>query len=420
MKRSALALALSLAATAPLLTPSTASAQSGDPLSGWEVLGPNFSASDPLDFAAYEWEYFTIQNEDESFLGVVGYVVADPRGSGTEGIALVPAGGNMAVAAWEPGRSASAQFITFGLDNTDASATEKYLLSQDPSTGNFGLLEPAPGATSADPALVLRGQSDDYQWDLVVEPDFLEYLPLRNAPDAAFSAVRGDDVGLLAGENWTIDAVWPRTRVTGTFTERATGRVIPINAKGYRENSFGNYLLSVDGWDFAVFSDTDARVQMMLQTYHRSDTIDYFDISFPDGGVPKNVRFRTTRDELGWYHPNWTFDSRAKQCVPETTWFVADNGEYRVEVVVDADAGATVPYAPFLDDSTLGTSIFFIMEQFPQLNGVIRRSGTGEIVTTFSGRGGGEFAWRKSLFNSRSDFACWLNWSGKFSSPFPH
>ncbi|MGE3672093.1 MAG: hypothetical protein AB7K71_20650, partial [Polyangiaceae bacterium] len=276
------------------LVTNLASAQVRDPLGPWEVLGPDYQATDPLDLASYEWEYFTIQNEDDSFVGIIGYVIADPRGSGaSSGLALVPAGGNIAVAGMRPGQSASAEFLTYGLANTFASTTEKVMYVDNPASGNFANIEPAPGATSAEPALALTGRSANYEWDLVVTPDFEEYLPLKEAgPDAAFSAVRGDDVGLLAGENWTVDAVWPRTHVQGTMIERATGHVIPINARGYRENSFGRYLLSLDGWDFAVFSDTQKRVQTMFQTYHRSTAIDYFDIAFPgENGQPQNVRF---------------------------------------------------------------------------------------------------------------------------------
>lgn len=411
---------LSALCVSALAVPGVAVAGGPDQLGGWEVLQPSYETPSPLDFASYEWEYFTVQNEDGSFLGIVGYVLADPRGSGGS-VALVPPGGNMAVGGIRPGQSATAEFLTFGLENTDASANEKYLLAEDPNAGTYGLIMPDPTAPANDPALILQGRSDLYEWDLVVREDFKEFRPLIDAGgDAAFSPVLGDDVGILPEENWTIDAVWPRTKVTGTFTDLNTGEIIPIDAKGYRENSYGRYLLSIDGWDFAVFSDTQNRVQTMLQTYHRSEKIDYFDISFYDEGVPKNVRFRPSRDELGWYHPKWTWDGRAKQCVPEVTWFVADNGEYRVEASVVMTAQESVPYAPFLDDSTIGTAIFFIMEQFPTFEGVVLRSDTNEIVTEFSGKGGGEFAWRKSpIFNWRSDFGCWLNWSGKFSSGMP-
>lgn len=414
-------LALCLGLTGVLLLPPTAQAQVRDPLGPWEVLGPAYQASDPLDLASYEWEYFTIQNEDGSFVGVVGYVLADPRGSGANGIALVPAGGNVAVSGKRPGESAKAEFMTFGLANTTASSTEKLLYVADPNSDHYAILEPAPGATSANPALTLQGRSAEYEWDLEVTPDFVEYLPLKEqGPDAAFSAVRGDDVGVLAAEHWTVDAVWPRTRVTGSMTIRSSGQVIPIAAKGYRENSFGRYLLSLDGWDFAVFSDTQKRVQTMFQTYHRSSVIDYFDIAFPDEtGQLQNVRFRPSRNELGWYHPSWNFDKRAKQCVPENTWMIADNGEFRVEMSVDMSAAASVPYAPFLDNSTIGTAVFFIMEQYPVLNGVVRRADTGAVVTTFSGQGGGEFAFHKSVFSNRSRLGCWLSFAPTYSHPFP-
>lgn len=61
------------------LATNVAFAEVRDPLGPWEVLGPDYQASDPLDLSSYEWEYFTIQNEDDSFVGIIGYVLADPR-----------------------------------------------------------------------------------------------------------------------------------------------------------------------------------------------------------------------------------------------------------------------------------------------------------------------------------------------------
>jgi hypothetical protein len=421
MKQLAIVSGLALATCITGVTATAAAVPLRDPLGPWEITTAPYQTPNLLDFASFEWEYLTVHNEDGNFYGMVGYLLADPRGSAPSGVALVPAGGSMAVAGFFPGGAATAEFLDFGAGNTEFSTTEKQLYAFNPGNGNFGNIEPAAGATAQNPALHASGQSDLYSWDLIITPDFLEYSPTAaSPPDTAFSAVRGDDVGLLSGENWTVDAIWSRTRVEGTFRVRATGQVIPIAARGYRENSFGRYLLSIDGWDFALMSDTNKRVQLMLQTYHKSEQLDYFDIGFRDGATPKTVRFRSSRGEMGWYHPSWVWDSRARQCVPQKTWFKAKNAQYEVEMTVSFEARSQAPYAPLLNDSALGTKIFFIMEQFPTFTGTVRRTGSRQLVTTFSGRGGGEFALRKSLLETRSDFGCFLTSAPVFQHPFPN
>jgi hypothetical protein len=67
--------------------------------------------------------------------------------------------------------------------------------------------------------------------------------------------------------------------VVGTVKVRNTGQVIAIDGKGYRENSLGRYLLSIDGWDFVVFSqEKEDGVLIVVQTHHKSKDLDFLDV----------------------------------------------------------------------------------------------------------------------------------------------
>ncbi len=387
-----------------------------DPLKGWNILGPDFDPNDPLDFLSYEWEYFTVQDLEGQFVGAIGYVLANPRGQAESLLEIVPTGGNIAVAGQTPGREPVAEFLTFSRENTIVSAKEKFMQAEDPGSELFATLRPTAVGDEDSPALLLQGSSSAFEWELVVTQDFKERDALRESgEDPAFTPVRDDDVGRFPGEHWTVDAVWPRTRLSGSVKLRSIGETIPITAKGYRENSFGRYLFPLDGWDFAVFSDSCSGVMSMLQTYHRSTKLDYFDLSFLDQNQPVAIRFRTSRGELGWFHPTWTFRRDARQCCPLETVMVAQNQDYRVELEIEIGERM----APFLSEATLGTRKFFIMEQFPQLRGTIRRRDTGKVVTNFEGLAGGEFALRKSFFPLIPSFFCNWVFKNRFSAPLP-
>lgn len=389
-----------------------------NPTLGWRVLQDDFESGTPIDVVTFEWDYFMIHNRDGRFNGIVGYVVGNPRERLRRLIEIVPNGGNMAVVAEINGAVPVSNYTNFGFTNSTYSTTERYLMANDPATGQYALIEPAYGqGPLLEPALHMTGRSADYEWDLIVKQDWNDRDSARTVADAAFTVAHGNDVGISKYEKWAVDAIWPRTDVQGTFKVLATNEIIPIDAKGYREDSWGTWLLSIDGWDFMVFSEfEDQGVLLSMQTYHRSESMDFLDASFYDHGELVTARFRPTRGELGWIHPDWKWDARARQCVPQNTEIVAQNERYRIEAHVDIGSRQV----PILSNKTLGTRIYFIQEHLPSVTGTIRNRETGEIVDTFEGQAGGEFSFTKKLFGgARSDAQCKQWGDSKFSSPLP-
>lgn len=402
------------------------------PLAGWNILKDEFDTTNPLDIVAFEWEYFMVHDDD--FAGIIGYVVANPRDVIGDLIQIVPNGGNVAFVGeryiqtpvvqecfwWfcrETGgdwvyEKPIADYHSFGFLNAEFNGDVKSFFSGD-INDLYGSMMPLPGgAPDGSDALILKGRSEHFEWDLFVYQGMADRDYLR-VPGAAFTFGQGNDVGLLPKESWTVDALWPRTNVVGTVTDRRNGDVIDIDGKGYRENSWGRYLLSIDGWDFMVFSEDDENgVLMVMQTYHKSKELDFVDVSFYDNGELKSARFTGKDNQLSWIHPDWKWDPEPRSCVPTNTQITMSDDEYIVEAYVDIGDRQR----PMLSDATIGTTIFFIQEHFPTVSGVIKRKSTGEVVTEFSGQAGGEFAYHKDLAPYHSDLYCqYWGWS-KFSN----
>ncbi|MCU0662234.1 MAG: hypothetical protein MUC50_07900 [Myxococcota bacterium] len=393
------------------------------PLGGWNILRSDYESHSPLDFVSYEWVYFMIHDFDGRFVGMVAYILGNPRGKLGELDVVIPNGGSVAVSGSIDAGPTISDFVSFGLDDTFASAQEKRFEGEQPATGYYGILTPMPGGgPQGEDAFHLEGRTEHFEWDLVAIEAWRERFAVPGDPqdEPPFTGVQGTDVGVVfpREEVFTVTSPWPRTSVTGSVVSLPTGRAVEVDAKGYLEDSFGRYLLAADGWDFVVFSSDEEEegVAFVLQTYHRSRKLDFMDISFEDEGVIKNVRFLAQRQELGWRHPSFSFDSRARQCVPNDWIVVGQNDEYRVEF----EASIGEHQAPLLSNTALATRVMFIQEQFPTITrGIVTRVASGEIVASFSGQAGGEFALRKSVlpWRSQSDCQCWGSWY--FSMPLP-
>ncbi len=385
------------------------------PLAPWHVVVDDDIVGSPLEAISYEWEYYMIHDRQGRFNGIVGYLIANPRQLFTDIFQLVPNGGNMAIVGELRGAEPTAEFITFGPDNTTWNEEDITWDAFDPVTGYFGTLTPIEEyGDDAVPALRLEGSSAVYEWDLIVTQGWPHMNPMRLGDDG-FTVVPGTDVGILHNEIWTLDAVWPATRVEGTVTVRETGEVLEIiGGKGYRENSYGMYLLSIDGWDFMVFNDHDETILGVWQTYHKSDDLDYLDLGFYDNGELITERFRKTRGELGWRHDYWKWDREARQCVPTVTRVQVENDRYSGEFFVEIGDRQE----PLLSSATLGTEIFFIQEQFPTVSGTIWNA-DGDVIKEFEVQAGGEFAFHKNPAWWHSNWYCTLRNKYRFWHPFP-
>lgn len=380
-------------------------------LPGWRILSPPYLLPSPIDGLSLEWDYFMIHDRYGQFTGILGYFLGDPRDRFKN--LVFPSGGSIAVSGELSPSERFAEFESFGCSQTELSAEKRLFLAKDAATGTFATLR--TDSQLAPNACVLQGRSTHLEWDLVIQPDWGDRQTLFAQPDAPFSPTYAKDFGLFPGEHWTVHMVAPRTTVNGTLTYRPTGRQINIEGHGYRENAWGRWSLALDGWDFVVISDAATGVQWALQTYHRSKALDFLDVAFIENGQLRGERFRADRRELGWQHAEWVFDADARQYVPLNTTVVAANSRYRIEATVSIGQRQ----APMLSKITPMTRLFFIMEQFPWVEGQITRRDTNEVVACFAGQAGGEFAYFRTAL-ARLPHLRWPQWSQQFASPFPH
>ncbi|NLH50594.1 MAG: hypothetical protein GX444_18620 [Myxococcales bacterium] len=380
-----------------------------DGLPGWHILGPDYEEPDPIDGMSFEWDYFMVHNEDGSFTGSVGYLIANPRHRTDLFGSLVPQGGNTAIAGQFADDERVAEYKNFGYDHFSASAEIREFSAEDTASGQFGRMTPLPEEN----ALRLEGRTANFEWDLHVSQDW----PELSGGMETFVPEHGDDVGKLrpTAEQWNVDMLWPLTKVVGTITNRQTDEEIVIDGHGYRENSWGRWAFNLGGWDFAVATDRAAQVSWAWQTYHFESTeLDYLDLGFVRDGELHLEHFRADAGQLGWRHDDWRFDAVARQCVPRDALVIAQNDRYRVEATVTVD----VNEAPMLSDATVATKWFVIFILFPHVSGTIVDRETEEVVAEFNAQGGGEFSVYRTAQESMTDAEC-ATWGETFQSPLP-
>lgn len=397
-----------LAALALQSAPATAQlVEPAQPLGGWNILQQEYVDARLLDGFSLEWDYFMIHDADEDFTGIIGLVLADPRGrlgdpQPNEIIQfdLMPSGGNVAVAGQFADGQRISNFKDFGIAATTASATERTFEAS--GGGEFATMAP-----TEDGGLHLVGQSADVAYDLVVHQDWVDR--------PAFEPRTAHDVATIPGEFWTVNMLWPRTRVTGTITRLTDNTTYDIDGHGYRENSWGRWAFVLGGWDFGIVSDDSTGVQWAWQSYHKGETLDMLDVSFYDQGELQSIRFERSEGDLGWKHDSWRWERKARQCMPRNTRLVADNGDYRVEAYIDIGNDQI----PLLSNATIVTSVYVIQEWFPVITGTITNLNTGEVVTSFAGRAGGEISYLKSALPWRSTLGCTLWGRTLYRAPMP-
>jgi hypothetical protein len=371
-----------------------------DAVGGWNILNDPFLDGGLLDGLSLEWEYYMLHDKDGRFTGSIGYVLADPRRKLN---GLMPTGASAAVAGKFPDGTPTADFLHFPLSQSVYPDSQRLLFGSD---GSDRFLSIEPGVDGQGNYMHLQGRSAVYEWDVVVRQDWSN-RDLMTDQDA-FAPVSSDDVGLLPGETWTVNMVWPRTRVLGRIDNLQNGESTPIDGHGYRENSYGRYAFVADGWDFAVISDESSSVQWAWQSYHRSNDMDYLDVTFIEDGELEAAQFRARDSELSWHHPSWKFDKNSNQCTPTSTVVKAENDDYKVST--DIDIGDN--QVPMLSDLTIMTKAYVINAHLSQISGIIRNKHTGNSIS-FRGQAGGEFATWRSPFYCKSAWWCKL-WGRQF------
>ncbi len=388
---------------------------------GWEIMQEGYPVNDTWDALSFEWDYFMIHNEDDSFSGSVGYLIANPRAKeiawGLMG-KLVPGGGNIAIAGqFDKDLPPVADYENFDPDNGQsftASGTERSFAVENTETGSWGRMTP----NTLDDTMLLEGKTANFEWELTVRQD---WTILTTGPDT-FVKVTDNKIdtvisGIPAAQEWNVHMFWPRTKITGWIKDLRDETTYPIDAHGYRENSWGRWAFNQGGWDFGTHSDVRSKVMFGWQTYHfKSTRLDYLDLGFIDNGEYKLINFRADMGQLGWKHDLWSFDPVARQCVPRDTTLIAKNADYRVDAYITIGQGQV----PMLSSATSTVEKYVIMIQIPWFKGTITRLSDNTVIATFEGRGGGEFSTERAAEGTTNitDADC-AAWGAKFSVPFP-
>ena len=377
-----------------------------NPIGGWNIMSDyyqsNTTTNNIMDALSIEWDYYSIHDDNGNFTGIVGYLVADPKGklggsTAFLGLKLMPSGGNLAFNGEFKDGSKNANYLNFPVGTCQASKTQRDWYASN-SSGSWGRETPIAANADGVPEMHLEGVTPDYAWDLRVTQAWPERDALANRQP---KWVVGNDLNplLIGQEHWTVNMIWPTTLIKGTVTNRKTGITYPISGHGYRENSFGRWAFCFGGWDFYFVSDMQQKIQIGFQTYHFNTVdLDFMDVDFidPATNAAVGIRCKAKDGQLGWDHTQWTWNTSAKQVSPKNAHIIGKKDGY----VVDVTATIDQHYYPMLSSLTPLTSIFDINCLFPKYSGTIKRT-NGQLLYTFNNiQGGGEFALPRSVMDS--------------------
>jgi hypothetical protein len=384
-----------------------------DPLSGWNIMTAAYLAPNALDGLTFEWDYYSVHDNAGKYTGTIGYCVVDPRGhlSGEQWYEpyLMPSGINVVIAGKFADGTKFYSFDPHGRAGMELSATERSLYTAFPD-GRFGQLIPVRGTGGQPDKMVLKGKTPEAEWEITVQALWPERNTLRER-----SWEVGSDVGLLAGEHWTVNQYWISTTVTGWIKRLDTGETLDIDGHGYRENAFGRWAFPEGGWDFLFGQDLSNQSDFAFQTYHyKSKKLDFFDVDFLDNGNLVSLRLYANKGEFGWYHNDFQYDNVARTYIPVDTVIIGKKAGYTIEI----NAAINSDYKPILADTTIVTNIYVINALFPQIQGTISRTATGEVVSTISCQGGGEFSVLRN-FGADAPEGQLQKFKDNFRSPLP-
>ena len=384
-----------------------------DPLGGWNIMTAAYQQPNALDGITFEWDYYSIHDNAGKYTGTIGYAVFDPRGhlSGEEWYAphLMPSGANVIISGKFADGKKFFSYDAHGRTGMVVSDTDRYFYGAS-TGGRFGELIPVRGTGGQPDKMVLKGRTADAEWEITVQSLWPERNTLRERTWEV-----GSDVGLLPGEHFTVNEYWITTTVTGWIKRFDTGETVDIDGHGYRENSFGRWAFPEGGWDFLFGQDLLNQSSFAFQTYHyQSKKLDFLDVDFLDNGNLVVLRLYANKGEFGWYHDDFEYDTTGRSYVPVDTTIVGKKGDYTIEI----HAAIGSDYKPMLTNATIVTNAYVINALFPQIQGTVKRTSTGDVVAIISAQGGGEFSVLRN-FGETAPEGQLQKFKDTFKSPLP-
>src|SRR5262245_3096768 len=259
------------------------------------------------DASYTEWWYFNFHDPRAGVQAIFSYFVTNPTDIAGLGqaqmvaVAGTPEGGGTAMDAYPPSAFTASE--------------ERVEVTIDPD-GAGGAGAAGTVRIAADGRYLVKGRSRDGRlaWDLVYEAE--------STPWPAFDPM---PVGRLAWEKMSWLVFMPRAHVTGTLT--VDGRDYAVDAPGYHDHNWGEWIPTDALWNWAQFSTPRTALEVG----------DF--IGKPLGVVGLDVdgeRTVFTRDQSSLVHTRWAWDGVNRLFYPVESILNADNGVLRLQVTLRA------------------------------------------------------------------------------------
>jgi hypothetical protein len=307
------------------------------------------------DVSYTEWWYFNVRDEQAGVSAIFSYFVTDP-----DDILGIGQARMVAVAYTAAGTVTESDILPPSAFSAAADHADVAI--------EAGTVEARSDGTYA-----VRGSSRDgrLSWDLVY----------TQASDPWFAADRLP-IGSLAWEAMSWLVAMPRARVAGTIA--VDGHAYPIDASGYHDHNWGEWIPADGRWNWAQVSTP--RVALEMGDF----------IGKPEGLVALDLdgeRTVFTHDQYTLTHTRWAWDPANRLFYPVESVLSADNGTLRVDVTMRATATD-----PLVGDLPAPLRDLIVYEQAASYSGAVRE---------FAPATGG---WRLRAFVSGTGFK---EWTGK-------
>jgi hypothetical protein len=296
-----------------------------------------------------EWWYFNFQDARAGVGAIFSYFVTNPldiRGVGRAqmvAVAYTAQGTVTAIDAYPP--------AAFSADESDVRVS---IDPGAPGVAPAGMESGAANTVRADPDGLyhIAGASRDGRiaWDLAYAPAAEPWYAAEAMP-----------VGRLAWEKMSWLVEMPRARVTGMLT--VDGRAVAIDATGYHDHNWGEWIPTDATWNWAQYSSPRLSLEMG----------DF--IGKPVGVVALDLdgtRTVFTPDQYSLVHTRWAWDRVNRLFYPSESVLSADNGTLRVQVTMRALATE-----PLRGDLPAPLRDLIIYEQTARFEGTVWGRGPG-------------------------------------------
>jgi hypothetical protein len=305
-----------------------------------------------------EWWYFNFFDAQQNVQAIFTYFVTDPANLTGHGLAQI------AAVAHTPGDTIAA---------IDVYQPEMFSASDKQADVQIGA---STIAVVAPNVYRITGASRDGRlaWDLV-------YVKSAEAWLAADRLA----VGTLPWEKMSWLIYMPHAAVSGSLT--ADGQVYPIEAPGYHDHNWGEWIFADALWNWGQYSEPGLSFEMG----------DF--IGKPSGVIGIEVggqRTVFTKDQYRLFHTRWAFDATNTKRYPVASLLVAQNDTSLLRLTLRAIAAR-----PLRGDAPFPLPDSIVYEQTAEYDGQLWQKdsrGRWELAVVFKGNGFAEYTartWRQ-------------------------